>query len=319
MTAPLPLYDELPAGSLGGRLGWGVFGDTDQRGTINHLTPEIVESASKLVKRGVTFPLDHPIGHFSPPIVKGRLETQHHVIEMADGLAMDDYYDAYFPQGGSQWDSLAHFGYERDKFYNGASVDEIRSQNRNTIHSWTATGIVGRGVVLDMPAYFESTGVAYRPDETFEITSAHLDGAATLQGSTRKPGDILLVYTGFDRWYESQDHAGRTEITQRKTIAGLARSEETARHLWNTRVAAVASDNLAVEASPGDFSADAMPFGFLHQMLIGSLGIALGELWKLADLVADCRESHVYEGMLVSTPIGAPGGIGSPANAILIK
>ncbi|MGV8871846.1 MAG: cyclase family protein [Rhodococcus sp. (in: high G+C Gram-positive bacteria)] len=319
MTAVFPRYDDLPAGPGGGRLGWGAFGDADQRGTINHLDAESVRYAASLVRRGVAFPLDHPIGHFDPPLFSGRRTTEHHVLEALGGLAHDDYYDAFYPQGGSQWDSLAHFGYRPDEFYNGATAHEIRSENRNTIRNWAATGIVGRGVVLDIPTYFEESGLKYSPGATIEITSTHLDGAAARQNVTRSPGDILLVYTGFDRWYEGLNHTERSELPAHLTIAGLERSEDTVRHLWDTEVAAVVSDNLAVEASPGDFSAANAPFGFLHRMLIGSLGIALGELWKLADLVDDCRSSHVYEGMLVSTPIGAPGAIGSPASAILIK
>jgi hypothetical protein len=54
-------------------------------------------------------------------------------------------------------------------------------------------------------------------------------------------------------------------------------------------------------------------------MLIGQLGMALGELWWLSDLAADCAADGVYEMFGVSTPMNAPGGIGSPANAVAIK
>ena len=63
----------------------------------------------------------------------------------------------------------------------------------------------------------------------------------------------------------------------------------------------------------------AHPFGFLHNMLIGQLGMALGELWWLSDLAGDCAADGVCEMFLVSTPMNAPGGIGSPANAVAIK
>jgi hypothetical protein len=54
-------------------------------------------------------------------------------------------------------------------------------------------------------------------------------------------------------------------------------------------------------------------------MLLGSFGMALGELWWLADLVRDCHEDGVFEALLVSAPLHAPGGVGSPANAVAIK
>jgi hypothetical protein len=66
-------------------------------------------------------------------------------------------------------------------------------------------------------------------------------------------------------------------------------------------------------------SEQARPFGFLHNVLIGQFGMALGELWWLSDLASDCAADRSYEMFLVSTPLNAPGGIGSPANAVAIK
>ena len=66
-------------------------------------------------------------------------------------------------------------------------------------------------------------------------------------------------------------------------------------------------------------SAEAFPFGAMHNMLIGQLGLALGELWHLDDLAADCAADGVYEAFVVSAPINLPGGIGSPANVIALK
>ena len=53
--------------------------------------------------------------------------------------------------------------------------------------------------------------------------------------------------------------------------------------------------------------------------MIGQFGMALGELWWLDDLAADCAEDGVYEFMLTSAPLNARGGIGSPPNALAIK
>jgi hypothetical protein len=62
-----------------------------------------------------------------------------------------------------------------------------------------------------------------------------------------------------------------------------------------------------------------MPFGYLHRILIGQFGLSLGELWWLADLADDCAADGRYEMFVSSTPMNAPGGIGSPANALAIK
>ena len=132
-------------------------------------------------------------------------------------------------------------------------------------------------------------------------------------------GDILLIHTGFGSWYQQLPVAARRTLPRQLACPGIEHSEEMARYLWNLHVAVVASDTFAVEVWPADFSPAAAPFGFLHHMLIGSFGLALGELWWLADAAADCLETGVHEGLLVAAPTNAVGGIGSTANAVLLK
>jgi hypothetical protein len=100
---------------------------------------------------------------------------------------------------------------------------------------------------------------------------------------------------------------------------GVAHTEAVCEYLWNSHAAAIAADNFAVEVFPADYDPAAHPFGFLHHVLIGLFGMALGELWWLADLARDCAADGVYEAFLVSAPLNAPGGIGSPASAVAIK
>jgi 5'-3' exoribonuclease 1 len=80
-------------------------------------------------------------------------------------------------------------------------------------------------------------------------------------------------------------------------------------------VAAVASDNRAVEPSPLQTKVD----GFLHYRLIPTLGIFMGELFDLEELGRDCAEDSVYTGLVVSSPLRIPQGVCSPPNAYFIK
>jgi hypothetical protein len=66
---------------------------------------------------------------------------------------------------------------------------------------------------------------------------------------------------------------------------GLAHAEAVCEYLWDSHAAAIACDTYGVEVFPADRSAQAHPFGFLHSMLIGQFGMALGELWWLSDLI----------------------------------
>jgi hypothetical protein len=81
----------------------------------------------------------------------------------------------------------------------------------------------------------------------------------------------------------------------------------------------VAADNPALEVWPPDIGPEQMPFGFLHRMLIGQFGMAIGELWWLDDLARSCRRDGRYTSFLTAAPNNVAGGIGSSANALAIK
>jgi kynurenine formamidase len=316
-AARLPRYDDLPAGPVGGRLGWGVFGEKDEVGLGNLLTPDRVVEAARLVRTGRVFPLDLPIGAIDPPLNPRRRPAAHRVITQPN-IGFDDAWDDLYPQAGSQWDSLGHIGYTRAHFYNGATAEQVRVGERNSIAAWAAHGIAGRGVVLDVESVLRARLGDYDAGSAVEVTVDDLEAARRLAGVEYRSGDVLLLATGFTRHYVGLPQAERAALAGAVTAPGLEHSEAICRYLWDARAAAVGSDTFAVEAWPADTDEAAQPFGFIHQILIGSLGIALGELWWLADVVDFCRRTGVWEGLLVSAPFQAPGGISSPANAVFI-
>lgn len=314
--AGLPRYDDLPAAPQGGRSGWGLFGPDDQVGLLNLQTPERVVAAARLVRKGAVFPLNAPLGAFDPAIAAGRGVPRQHVLHAPGSLGFDDVLDNFYPQASSQWDSLGHVGYAADAFYNGATEAEVASGRRNTIDHWARRGIAGRAVLLDLPRLAAEEGRGYNPGSSTAFSVDELERARARAGLEYAPGDILILHTGFARWYTGQDHERRQQIRRDSTTPGLAHGEEMCRYLWDAHFAAVASDTYAVEAFPPDRSG---PMGFLHRILIGQFGMALGELWWTEDLAADCAADGVYECLLTSAPLNSPGGIGSPANALALK
>ena len=316
MPDPLPSYDELPAAPEGGRSGWGVFGPEDNVGLFNLLTPERVVEAAGLIRRGALFPLDAPVDAFSPPIAATRGIPRHRVLHVPGTIGFDDVLDNFYPQGSSQWDSLGHIGYSPNAFYNDATEDDVASGRRNTIEHWARRGIAGRAVVLDMVRTLAAAGRGYEPGTSTAFSVEDLELARDRAGVQFRSGDIVVLHTGFAAWYLDQNPAERTRAARALTTPGIAHGEEMCRYLWDAHVAAVVSDTFAVEVFPADRD---VPTGFLHRMLIGQFGMALGELWWTEDLAADCAADGVYEAFLTSTPLHAPGGIGSPANALAIK
>ena len=81
-----------------------------------------------------------------PPMFR-RGSPRHTVIVSPSGSGHDDVIDNFYPQASSQWDSLAHVGFDKDVFYNGATAEDIQIRHRNTIGHWASRGIVGRAVL----------------------------------------------------------------------------------------------------------------------------------------------------------------------------
>lgn len=320
MNMMLPRYDQLPLRPDGTRTAWPCFGPDDNVGLIGQQTPESIIEASRLVRRGAVFPLNAELRMIEPPLF-GRASAKHTIVRFDGDPGFDDVISAFNPQASSQWDALAHASCGPNLFFNGATVADVLERGRNTIDHWARRGIVGRGVLLDIEPVLAGGVDDYRPDMPIAISVDQLEACRSKAGVDFRPGDILMVHTGFLNWYLRQEQARRSAMaaTDGLTAAGLEHSESMVRYLWDSHVAAVVSDNPAVEVWPPDPLESGDPFRSLHPILIGLLGMAIGELWWLADLVADCRMDGVSTMLVTSAPLHVTGGISSPPNALAIK
>src|SRR5262245_5340775 len=179
---------------------WAVFGDKDEFGCLNFLTPRGIVDAAKLVKRGKVFRLDTPINYAKPPLF-GRNPARHTILSFEEYglLGHDDSIDNYNTQEGSQWDGLGHVGHIRHKaYYNGVIDTEIKSGTGGKlgIHKW-ANKVVGRGVLVDVRKFTEAQGRPIDPLTSAVYSLADLQDALAAQKTRLAPGSILLVRTGW--------------------------------------------------------------------------------------------------------------------------
>lgn len=321
-TAPapkLPRYDELPVrpGAPKGAA-WGVFGDNDELGTINLLTPELVLKAAGEIRRGKVFPLNLPINLPDPPIY-GRQPYRHHLfpIPQADFFT-DDYLDNFYPQGSSQWDAIGHIKHPVYGHYNGLPESEVTGRGgggtRLGIENLARRGIAGRGVLIDAARYLERRGKTVHCSGSDVITVTDLEAALAEQKTKLRPGDVLLVRVGWLKSYLACSAQERTELAQRNDAPGVEGTTAMARWLWDNRIAAVASDAPAFEAvDPATMTE------MLHPYLLAFFGMPIGEMWDLEALAEDCAADKRYTFFLTSAPLNIPGGVGSPPNALAIK
>jgi kynurenine formamidase len=196
---------------------------------------------------------------------------------------------------------------------------------------WAARGIVGRAVLCDVGRWREAEGRPIDYAEADPIEPDDVRGALAAGGTQVETGDILLLRTGWLRWYRSLDAAGRTALRTGHRAPGLRPGTATAAMLWDLHIAALAADNPAVEVwPPGATLApdkrDAVRAdpercheAFVHFSLLALLGLPLGELFDLdalADAVAADGRSAC---LLTSAPLRLRHGVASPANALAIR
>ncbi|GAA5128476.1 cyclase family protein [Pseudonocardia adelaidensis] len=325
-----PTYEELtrrvdaPPGSS-----WGLFGRCDQLGTLNFLTEDRTAAAAGLVRRGATFNLDYPLNTFVPSISGTRPATEHHIFSN-NPHHRDDWLDSFYLQSTSQVDGLRHIRHPRHGFYGGVPDGAVAEGTADLgIHLLAEKAIAGRGVLLDAVRYHDSIGDPLTLGKLTRFTPHDLDRVAEHCGVTVRPGDIVLLRTGFaESWLQLPperrgDRGGGG--------AGLDQSEEMLAWLWDHRIALMASDNGGLESYPvnrasGWVDPDEPPpprgpshNGMLHRPLLALLGMIIGELWKLDELAADCAADGTYEFLVTVKPLNLVGGVGSPPNAIAIK
>lgn len=123
---------------------------------------------------------------------------------------------------------------------------------RNGIDQWSKRGgIVGRGILLDYSRWAEKQGIQYSPIERHGISEKDLEAVAAWQGTTFRQGDILLIRSGFVKWYkESSPQERRSGTAEGVTWAGVEGTKESVEWIWNKHFAAVAGDANVFEAWP---------------------------------------------------------------------
>jgi hypothetical protein len=138
---------------------WGRWGTDDERGALNHLTDERRTAAATLVRDGQTVSLAHNLR--TEPSPENPSPVHHHMLASGDARDSNGIpgYEAARDYVGldihglstTHVDALAHM-FVRGEMFGGRPAAEVRSDGArsNTIMSM-ADGVVGRGVLLDVP------------------------------------------------------------------------------------------------------------------------------------------------------------------------
>jgi len=299
---------------------WGRWGSRDQRGTLNLISPAVLQRAAGAARQGKLFRLGLDFAHDGPQFRSGptaRFNPRLYMTKIGEVLnpAVGDYAAnddvVHMPtQCGTQWDALGHVQYG-GMLYNGFDASTIGTHGAGccAIEHLASPGIVSRGVLLDIARL---KGVSHLVGG-YAITPGDLDAACRAQGVRVLPGDIVMVRTGHIAWFTRDGDLAKFRGAQ----PGL--SMHCALWLREHDVAAVCADNNAVEVLPEHlYGPNDIPIP-LHMLCLRDMGLVLGELFDFEALAEDCAADGEYACLLSAPALPIRGSVGSPINPLALK
>ncbi|MDH0682547.1 cyclase family protein [Achromobacter animicus] len=325
-------YVRRPDGS-----NWGDFGHDDQLGTLNHLDVQARLAAVAEIRTGISFSLSLPLtvprapvlnprrkGPVIQPAEKNGVPVYRYPLDRDVPGATDVISDdrvTLSPQYSTQWDALGHVGSMYDAHgtgqpqptgYNGFAVSEPATEGFTgtrdlSIAPMARHGIQGRGVMVDLRAHF---GDAQR-----KVSHRELMDVMRADGVEVRPGDVLCLHTGLA---DLALTLGDYEQERLKTSCCVLDGADADLLAWikDSRIAAIAADNHAVELRNHHLDTGKGALLPLHEQCLFKLGLPLGELWHLTPLAQWLRQHGRHAFFLTAAPMYVPGLVGAPVNPI---
>ena len=278
------------------------WGADDERGAANHMGPETVLKAARLIREGRVIELGQvlrgsmPLGarHFdlymkpTGPIVGSNRRGSNEELVVTE-----------MGQVGTQFDGFTHQTIS-GSVYNCVDLNKIMTRDGFTRLGVENVGtLMTRGVLIDVAAL---KGVEMLPD-TYEITVDDLQQALDRQGVALESGDAVLIHTG---WGVLWDTDAERFMATNPGIGVAA-----AQWLAERDPMLLGADNQPVEVSPNPDPQVSLP---VHQIMLVVHGIHLVERMKLDELAA----VGVYEFAFVVQPLKIQGGTGSTVAPVAI-
>ncbi|MEM7351762.1 MAG: cyclase family protein [Acidobacteriota bacterium] len=247
-------------------------------------------------------PLEHGIP-VSPnhPGFKLALMRRHGDMERADGSSAANEMMLLGGHTGTHVDALCHVSL-KGQLHGGTDAHTAQTGGR-----FRSLGVEEipltfcRGVMLDVPAL---TGVDVLEPDT-AITAGDLEAAERRQGVEVRPGDAVLIRSGWPKHWSDID-------LFRGARGGAPGPDESAAHwMAERRVRITGAETIAYEHIPAGRGHALLP---VHVILLVENGIHIIEVMDLSELARD----GVSEFLFVLTPLKVVGATGVPVRPVAI-
>jgi kynurenine formamidase len=236
-----------------------------------------------------------------PPFVFG-LTRKHGDMILEGGVSSSADSIAFGSHVGTHIDALCHFSCD-GMLHGGVEANAVQNDSSGfaKLGVDTIAPIMRRGVLLDIAALMKVDAL---PTD-FSIMPEHLDAALNAAKTTIRSGDVVLLRTGWARYFTNT--AQFVTGGMGHVVAGPGPEIDAARWLSGRGVFAAGSDTIAFEKLP----AARMP---VHVHLLVENGIHIIEALNLEQLSRD----RIYEFVFIAAPLKFRGGTGSPIRPLAL-
>ncbi len=281
----------------------------DPGGALDLITPARVATAAREVRAGRQVSLAAPVQTYPAPDdpEPARHRMTGAVAGAIDGSGLQFARDRFdmnvHSDADSHLDALCHVIYD-GTLYGGIDAASVTPRGAEQLSVALARdGIVGRGVLLDIPRL---RGVPWlEPGDT--VSAEELAEAEAVQGVRVGAGDLLFVRVGHRR---RRDELGPWDAA----VARAGLHPAAVEFLAERRVAVLGSDGNN-DAAPSAAEGVGFP---VHVLAIHAMGIHLLDYLRFEDLVPVCEELRRWSFLCVIAPLRLPGATGSPVNPIAV-
>ena len=280
------------------------WGASDERGSANHMTPALVLNAARLIRTGEVIEIGHVLRAGMPIQATRRfdLHTKRTFMNPQSNQrgSNEEVVTLELGQVGTQFDGFAHQSHG-DSLYNCFTISDTSTRTGFTKLGIEKVGtLMTRGVLIDVAGL---KGVDMLPD-AYEITAQDVQQALQTHNLTLRPGDAVLINTGWGRLWEKEN----ARYMKSAPGIGVAAAE----WLVTQDPLLVGADNGPVEVSPNPDAQISLP---VHQIMLVVHGIHLLENLKLDELAA--KGAHQFA--FVMQPLKIQGGTGSTVAPVAIR
>ena len=295
---------------------WGRWGDDDQLGTLNFITPEKTRRAASLVQDGQTVSCTRTVSFDpSPDAPKPPI---HFMIESGEGWATGQKITDGRFQGASDFFGMAYHGYTithidslchffwQGEMYNGRPAHLVSTSEGATVQSVevAAGGIVTRGVLVDVPMVRDvdwvERGEGVMPEDILE--------AERRCGFKVEEGDVLLIRTG-------QLHRRSVEGPADTAVVGSTACQAACLPLFHERGIAMLGTDTGNDVTPRPYPSVPMP---IHQVGLVKMGMWILDNADLEELSRQCAARGRWKFMFNIAPLKLSNSTGSPVNPLAI-